>query len=128
MTLLPSRLTVVALPFVLFTAPAFSRAEAPLPFRDPALPVAQRVDDLLSRLTIEEKIGQTMMASPPIPRLGIQRYDWWNEALHGVARNGVATVFPQAIGLAATWNPELHERVAEAIASEARAKNNEAIA
>jgi beta-glucosidase len=96
-------------------------------FRNAGLPVEHRVDDLISRLTIEEKIGQTMMASPEIKRLGIPKYDWWNEALHGVARNGTATVFPQAIGLAATWNPELHQRIAEAISTEARAKNNEAI-
>ncbi|MGC4074284.1 MAG: glycoside hydrolase family 3 C-terminal domain-containing protein [Nibricoccus sp.] len=97
-------------------------------FRNPDLPVADRVDDLLSRLTLEEKISQTMMASAEIPRLGIVKYDWWNEALHGVARNGTATVFPQAIGLAATWNPDLHHRVAEVIATEARAKTNEALA
>jgi beta-glucosidase len=67
------------------------------------------------------------MASPEIKRLGIPKYDWWNEALHGVARNGTATVFPQAIGLAATWNPELHRQIADAISTEARAKNNETI-
>lgn len=98
-----------------------------LAFRNPDLPIEKRVDDLLSRLTIEEKVGQTMMASPEIKRLGIPKYDWWNEALHGVARNGIATVFPQAIGLAATWNPELHQRIATAISTEARAKNNEAL-
>src|SRR5579872_7159220 len=107
MNLFPSRLAVVALPLALFAAPGLSQTASPAPYRDPDLPVAQRVDDLLSRLTIEEKISQTMMASPAISRLGIERYDWWNEALHGVARNGVATVFPQAIGLAATWNPAL---------------------
>ena len=127
MNLLPSRLAIIALPLVLFAAPVFAEGEAPIPFRDPDRPVAQRVDDLLSRLTIEEKISQTMMASPEIARLGIQRYDWWNEALHGVARNSLATDFPQAIGLAATWNPDLHGKVAEVIATEARAKNNEAI-
>jgi len=94
-------------------------------FRDPALPFATRVDDLISRLTTDEKISQLMMASPAIPRLDIPAYDWWNECLHGVARNGVATVFPQAIALAATWNPGLHFRVADAISTEARAKNNE---
>jgi len=109
------------------TASATLPAKEILPFRDPDLPVEQRVGDLLSRLTLEEKISQTMMASAEIPRLGIPRYDWWNEALHGVARNGVATVFPQAIALAATWNPELHHRVAETIATEARAKNNEVL-
>jgi len=107
---------------------ALPAAEATFPFRDPDLSVEKRVEDLLSRLTLEEKIGQTMMGSPAIARLGIPRYDWWNEALHGVARNGVATVFPQAIGLAATWNPELHHRVADAISTEARAKNNELLA
>ena len=99
-----------------------------MPFRDPDLPVAQRVDDLIGRLTVEEKISQLMMASPAIPRLDIPEYDWWNEALHGVARNGIATVFPQAIGFAATWNPELIQRMADAISTEARAKNNVAIA
>ena len=97
------------------------------PFRNPDLPVEQRVDDLISRLTIEEKISQTMMASPAIPRLDIPQYHWWNEALHGVARAGVATVFPQAIGNAATWNPGLIHQMADAISTEARAKNNEAI-
>jgi beta-glucosidase len=97
-------------------------------FRNPDLPLEKRVADLIGRLTVEEKISQLMMGSAEIPRLGIPRYDWWNEALHGVARNGIATVFPQAIGLAATWNPELHQRIAEAIATEARAKNNEALA
>lgn len=101
-----------------------SNVRADHPFSNPDLPVAERVENLLSLLTIEEKISQTMMGSPAIERLGIPRYDWWNEALHGVARNGVATVFPQAIGLAATWNPALHQTIAEAISTEARAKNN----
>lgn len=96
-------------------------------FRNPDLPLDQRVDDLLHRLTQHEKISQLMMASPAIPRLNIPAYDWWNEALHGVARSGTATVFPQAIGLAAAWNPELHQRIADAISTEARAKNNETI-
>jgi beta-glucosidase len=99
-------------------------SEQPPPFRNPGLAVDERVSDLISRLSEEEKVGQLMMASPGIPRLGIPAYDWWNEALHGVARNGVATVFPQAIGLAATWDTLLHERIAGAISTEARAKNN----
>ena len=78
--------------------------------------------DLVARLTLEEKVGQLMNATPAIPRLGIPAYDWWNEALHGVARAGRATVFPQAIGLAATFDPALMERVGGAIADEARAK------
>ena len=97
-------------------------------FRDLSLSIDARVDDLIRRLTVNEKISQLMMASPAIPRLNIPEYDWWNEALHGVARNGTATVFPQAIGFAATWNPELVQRMADAISTEARAKNNDAIA
>ncbi len=102
-------------------------AAAPPPFRDVKLPIDRRVDDLLQRLTVEEKIGQMMMASPAIPRLGIPAYDWWNEALHGVARAGEATVFPQAIALAAAWDPRQHERIATAISTEARAKHHEFI-
>jgi beta-glucosidase len=103
-------------------------AEPPMPFRDPDLPVEKRVDDLISRLSVEEKVSQLMMTSPAIERLGVPAYDWWNEGLHGVARNGVATVFPQAIALAATWNPALHGRIATVISTEFRAKNNAAVA
>ncbi|HMD61635.1 MAG TPA: glycoside hydrolase family 3 N-terminal domain-containing protein, partial [Opitutaceae bacterium] len=103
-------------------------AEPPMAFRDPDLPVDKRVDDLVKRLTLEEKVSQLMMTSPPIERLGVPAYDWWNEGLHGVARNGVATVFPQAIALAATWNPELHLRIADVISTEFRAKNNAVVA
>ena len=78
-------------------------------------------------MTLEEKAGQMQNSAPAIPRLGIPAYDWWNEALHGVARAGLATVFPQAIGLAATWDTELEFRVADAISTEARAKYNDAI-
>jgi beta-glucosidase len=95
------------------------------PFRNASVPVEERVINLISQMTLDEKISQTMMTSPAIPRLGIPAYDWWNEGLHGVARAGEATVFPQAIALAATWNPELHQRIADVISTEARAKNNE---
>lgn len=98
---------------------------AELPFRDLALPFAQRAADLVSRLTLEEKVGQMMHASAGVARLGIPEYNWWNECLHGVARAGVATVFPQAIGLAATWDTTLMRRVADAISDEARAKHHE---
>src|SRR5688572_11097430 len=84
-------------------------------YRNPKLPVEQRVDDLISRMTLEEKVSQMMNAAPAIPRLGIPQYDWWNEALHGVAFSGVATVFPQAIGLGATFNPQLINRVGTVI-------------
>ncbi len=98
---------------------------ADFPFRDPSLSFEQRVEDLLKRLTLEEKITQLMNDAPAIERLGIPAYNWWNECLHGVGRAGVATVFPQAIGLAAAWDVELMERVAAAIADEARAKHHE---
>jgi beta-glucosidase len=115
--------------FLAVLCPCTNRAEqsAPLPFRNPDLPIEKRVDDLIGRLTVEEKIAQLLMNTPAIPRLGVPAYCWWSEALHGVARNGLATVFPQAIALAATWNPELHEKIADTIATEARAKNNETI-
>ncbi len=87
----------------------------------------KRASDLVSRMTLEEKVLQMQNSAPAIPRLGIPAYDWWNEALHGVARAGQATVFPQAIGLAATWDTDLMHRVADVISTEARAKYNEAI-
>jgi beta-glucosidase len=94
-------------------------------YRNPDAPVERRVDDLLSRMTLEEKVSQLMNDSPAIGRLGIPAYNWWNECLHGVARAGRATVFPEPIGLAATWDESLAFRVATAISDEARAKNNE---
>lgn len=96
-------------------------------YLDPDAPTATRVDDLISRMTLDEKVGQMMNAAPGIPRLHIPQYDWWNECLHGVGRAGIATVFPQAIGLAATWNTQLMRRIAVAISDEARAKHHEAL-
>ncbi len=84
-----------------------------------------RAATLVALMTTDEKIGQLMMDAPAIPRLGVPAYHWWNEALHGIARNGVATVFPQAIGLAATWDTDLMHKVATVISIEARAKNNQ---
>ncbi len=84
-----------------------------------------RAKELVSKMTLEEKMGQMKYNAPAIPRLGIPAYNWWNEALHGVARSGTATVFPQAIGMAASFNDELMEKVATAISDEARAKYNE---
>jgi len=86
-----------------------------------------RVNDLVGRMSLREKISQMGNEAPAIERLGIPQYNWWNEALHGVARAGIATVFPQAIGLASTWNPDLIYRMAEAISDEARAKHHEAV-
>jgi beta-glucosidase len=97
----------------------------PMVYRDPNVPMEKRVDDLLARMTLEEKVSQLMNDSPAIERLGVPRYNWWNESLHGVARAGRATVFPQAIGLAATWDTGLMFRIATAISDEARAKYHE---
>ncbi|GHV05638.1 glycosyl hydrolase [Spirochaetia bacterium] len=87
----------------------------------------ERIGDLISKMTLEEKVSQLMYISPAIPRLGIPEYNWWSEALHGVARAGLATVFPQAIALGASFDEELIRRVATVISDEARAKYNEAI-
>jgi beta-glucosidase len=87
----------------------------------------QRAADMVSHMTLAEKVLQMQNSAPAIPRLNIAAYDWWNEALHGDARAGNATVFPQAIGLAATWDSELEYRIADAISTEARAKYNDAI-
>jgi len=95
-----------------------------LPFWNPALPVAERVRDLLSRLTAVEKAAQMLHEAPALPHLGIPAYNWWNEGLHGVARAGTATVFPQAIGLAASFDVALLGEVARAISDEARAKHH----
>jgi len=92
------------------------------PFRNPHLPLAQRIDDLIGRLTLSEKVAQMLHEAPAIERLGIASYSWWNEALHGVARAGSATIFPQAIGLGAAFDRELARRVSTAISDEARAK------
>src|SRR5512136_284613 len=91
-------------------------------YLDPERPIAERVQDLLSRMTLKEKISQMCNHMEAIPRLGIPEYDLWSEGLHGVARNGRATVFPQAIGMAATWDRSLIEAIASAVGDEGRAK------
>src|SRR5450432_1825689 len=97
------------------------QAEAP-PYRDANLPVELRVKDLVSRMTLEEKVSQLGHTADAIPRLGVPEYNWWNEGLHGVARAGTATVFPQAIGLAATFDAPLMHEVGDVISTEFRAK------
>jgi beta-glucosidase len=120
-------LTALFLSILLF--PLVALAQTPTPsYLDPSLSIDQRVNDLLSRLTFEEKISQMQDVAPAIPRLQIPAYNWWNEGLHGVARSGVATVFPQAIGLAATWDTNLLHAIADVISTEARAKYNDAVA
>lgn len=101
-------------------------AQGQYPFRNPELPIDQRVDDLVSRLTLEEKVKQMLNNTPSIERLGIPAYNWWNECLHGVGRsNYKVTVFPQAIGMAASWNDALLKQVASSIADEGRAIYND---
>ncbi len=96
-----------------------------LRYKDTSLSIEERVEDLVSRMSLAEKVSQTIHPAPAIERLGIPEYNWWSECLHGVARAGIATVFPQAIGMAATWNDELIGRVAEVISTEARAKHHD---
>src|SRR5262249_1535960 len=91
-------------------------------YKDQHLPIEQRVRDLVSRMTLEEKVSQLGHSADAIPRLGVPEYNWWNEGLHGVARAGTATVFPQAIGLAATFDAPLIHEVADTISTEFRAK------
>ena len=97
-----------------------------LPYQNPALKAEQRADDLLGRLTLEEKVKLMMDSSPAIPRLGIPQFQWWNEALHGIGRNGYATVFPITMAMAASWDDALLHRVFTAVSDEARAKAQQA--
>ncbi len=96
-------------------------------YLNPSLSPEERSKDLIPRMTLAEKVSQLMSDAPAIERLGVPAYNWWNEALHGVARAGTATVFPQAIGIAATWNEDLVFRMANAISDEARAKHHQAL-
>ncbi|MBA3671754.1 MAG: glucan 1,4-alpha-glucosidase, partial [Gemmatimonadaceae bacterium] len=94
-------------------------------YRNEALTFSVRAADLVRRMTLDEKISQMKDVAPAIDRLGVPAYNWWNEGLHGMAFSGLATSFPQAIGIAATWNEALVYRVAETISDEARAKHHE---
>jgi beta-glucosidase len=118
------------LPIILFISLSFRMLElngqqSMYPFRNPALYFDERVNDLVSRMTLQEKADQLLYTAPAIPRLGIPAYNWWNEALHGVARSGYATVFPQSITIANSWDESLLFNVATAISDEARAKYHE---
>jgi beta-glucosidase len=95
-------------------------------YLDPSHSIEERVDNLVSRMTVNEKVSQMGSAAPAIERLGIPQYNWWNEGLHGVARAGLATVFPQGIGLASTWNTDPDVSPGTVISDECRAKHHEA--
>ncbi|MDP4208257.1 MAG: xylan 1,4-beta-xylosidase [Bacteroidota bacterium] len=99
---------------------------AQLPYQNKALSAEDRANDLVNRLTLEEKVSLMMNDSKAIPRLEIKKYEWWNEALHGVARNGTATVFPQAVGMAASFDDSLLNKVFTAVSDEARIKHRQA--
>jgi beta-glucosidase len=112
--------------------PSFAHAQADratvtLPYLNPSLPVDDRVTDLISRMTLDEKASQMRDHAAPILRLNVPKYDWWNESLHGVAFAGTATNFPQVIGMAATWDTTLVNEMAKTISTEARAKYHQAM-
>ena len=119
----PTKSFALLLAFALAKAVWAAPEAAPL-YLDPARPQAARIDDLIGRMTLEEKASMMSNTTPGVPRLGIPRYNWWSEALHGVANAGHATVFPQAIGLAAMWDESLHHEIAQVIGLEGRAKFN----
>ena len=106
---------------------ACAQTPAVLPYQDHKLPIEQRVDDLVSRMTLEEKTKEMINTSAAVERLNVPAYDWWSEGLHGVARSGYATLFPQAIGMAATWDDHLLGEISTVISTEGRAKYNEAV-
>lgn len=119
----PKLLKSICLSIFLFCVLFSNAQERKEAYKNTSLSFEERVDDLLKRLTLEEKIALMQDASKPVERLGIKEYNWWNEALHGVARSGLATVFPQPIGMAATFDNDAVYQVFNAISNEARAKN-----
>ena len=120
--------SLLVLSAAFFTLSATAQDYKSFPMWNPALPFEQRVNDVVSRLTLEEKVAQMLNATPAVERLGIPAYDWWNEVLHGVARTPFrTTVFPQAIAMAATWDTNSLHRMADYSALEGRAIYNKAI-
>lgn len=116
---------VILLALILISCSARSQDKTILPYQDASLSFDERVNDLVSRMTLQEKADQLLYTAPAITRLGVPEYNWWNEALHGVARSGWATVFPQSITLANSWDERLVFEVASVISDEARAKYND---
>jgi beta-glucosidase len=104
---------------------AIPTVTGPMLWKDHTQPLQTRIRDLISRMSLSEKAAQMRNKAPAIPRIGLPAYDYWNECLHGVGRAGVATVFPQAIGMAATWDVPLFHEIADAIATEGRAKHHQ---
>jgi beta-glucosidase len=121
------RIAALFLTLAVLSAGASAQSPKPLPYLDPSLSNQQRVDDLVSRMTLDEKVAQLINTAPGIPRLNVPAYDYWSEGLHGIARSGYATMFPQAIGMAATWDTPLVNQISTVISTEARAKYNEAV-
>ena len=121
------RLAALLLSLSVLSSAAIAQSQKTLPYLDPSLPNQQRVDDLVSRMTLDEKVAQLINTTPAIPRLDVPAYDYWSEGLHGIARSGYATMFPQAIGMAATWDAPLVNQISTVISTEARAKYNEAV-
>ena len=117
----------ITLSLLLISTTQFVSSAAQSGRSDGSSEMSRRVDDLVGKMTLEEKVSQMQNHAVAIPRLGVPEYDWWSEGLHGIARSGYATVFPQAIGLAATWDTRLMHEVATTISTEARAKNGEAL-
>ena len=111
---------------ILVAFSAVTASAQQLPYQNPQLTAEQRADDLIGRLTLDEKVKLMMDTSPAIARLGIPQFQWWNEALHGIGRNGYATVFPITMGMAASWDDELLHRVFTAVSDEARVKAQQA--
>src|SRR5664279_5080623 len=108
------------------SSPSSGGGPALAPYWDPARGAEERARDLVGHMTLAEKVAQMVNDAPALPGLGVTDYDWWSEGLHGVGRAGLATVFPQAIGLAAMWDQPFLRQVATAISDEARAKHHEA--
>lgn len=116
---------ITSLVYIIYLITVAAFAQQNPSFKNPNLPIEQRVNDLVSKMTLDEKISQLMDSSPAIERLGVPEYNWWNESLHGVARAGFATVFPQSISIASSWDRQLIFDVANVISDEARAKHHE---
>jgi beta-glucosidase len=124
---LPSRRAALLAGYLLAPLSCLAQSSNLLPYQNPSLPMEQRAQDLVSRMTLEEKAAQMVNTAPAIPRLGVPAYDFWSEGLHGIARSGYATLFPQAIGMAATFDEPLLGSIGEVVSVEARAKYNNAV-